>query len=164
MPPKKPTKQNSVANFHVEVESQGHSHAMRETHILGGGRIPKCENPFGDGHVLAGGEVLVGGPQQMALMFEMIKGMQQTQMKLAESLKQLKEVNSNKEDYQNKNDNRNYEERQSHNKTDTPFVTMSDVADLLKQKRERPPKEPRHFVRRLLLSHRTLEGAIPREV
>ena len=25
---------------------------------------------------------------------------------------------------------------------------MSDVADLLKQERERPPKEPRHFVRR----------------
>uniref|UniRef100_A0A2N9J549 Reverse transcriptase domain-containing protein n=1 Tax=Fagus sylvatica TaxID=28930 RepID=A0A2N9J549_FAGSY len=91
MPPKKPTRQNSVANFHVEVESQGHSHAMRETHILGGGRIPECENPFGDGHVLAGGEVLVGGPQQMALMFKMIKGMQQTQMELAESLKQLKE-------------------------------------------------------------------------
>ena len=26
---------------------------------------------------------------------------------------------------------------------------MSDVADLLKQERERPPKEPRHFVRKL---------------
>jgi hypothetical protein len=84
----------------------------------------------------------------MALMFEMIKGMQQTQVKLAESLKQLKEVNGNREDHQNKNDNRNHEERESHNKTDTPFVTMSDVADILKQERERPPKEPRHFVRR----------------
>uniref|UniRef100_A0A2N9EK87 Integrase catalytic domain-containing protein n=1 Tax=Fagus sylvatica TaxID=28930 RepID=A0A2N9EK87_FAGSY len=33
-------------------------------------------------------------------------------------------------------------------RNDTPFVTMSDVADLLRQERERPPKEPRHFVRR----------------
>ena len=69
-------------------------------------------------------------------------------MELVESLKQLKEVNSNKEDHQNKNDNRNHEERESHNKIDTPFVIMSDVADLLKQERERPLKEPRHFVRR----------------
>ena len=69
-------------------------------------------------------------------------------MELAESLRQLKEVNGNKEDHQNKNDNRNHEERESHNKNDTPFVTMSDVADLLKQERERLPKEPRHFVRR----------------
>jgi hypothetical protein len=84
----------------------------------------------------------------MALMFEMIKGMQQTQAELAESLRQLKEVNSHKEDHPNKNDNRNHEERESHNKIDAWFVTMSDVADLLKQERERPPKEPRHFVRR----------------
>uniref|UniRef100_A0A2N9GRN7 RNA-directed DNA polymerase n=1 Tax=Fagus sylvatica TaxID=28930 RepID=A0A2N9GRN7_FAGSY len=95
-----------------------------------------------------GGEIPVGGPQQMALMFEMIKGMQQNQVELAESLRQLREANGNKEDHQNKNDNRNHEERESHNKNDTPFVTMSDVADLLKQERERPPKEPRHFVRR----------------
>ena len=60
----------------------------------------------------------------------------------------MKEVNSNKEDHQNKNDNCNQEEKESHNKNDEPFVTMSDVADLLKQERERPPKEPRHFVRR----------------
>jgi hypothetical protein len=85
----------------------------------------------------------------MALMFEMIKGMQQNQVELAESLRQLREANANKEDHQNKNDNRNHEERESHNKNDTPFVTMSDVADLLRQERERPPKEPRHFVRRL---------------
>ena len=84
----------------------------------------------------------------MVLMFEMIKGMQQTQAELAKSLRQLKEVNSNKEDHQNKNDNRNHEERESHNKNDAPFVTMSNVADLLKQERERPPKKPRHFVRR----------------
>ena len=103
---------------------------------------------MGGGQVLGGGETLVGGPQQMVLMFEMIKGMQQTQAELAKSLRQLKEVNSNKEDHQNKNDNRNHEERESHNKNDAPFVTMSNVADLLKQERERTPKKPRHFVRR----------------
>uniref|UniRef100_A0A2N9HDL7 Uncharacterized protein n=1 Tax=Fagus sylvatica TaxID=28930 RepID=A0A2N9HDL7_FAGSY len=35
----------------------------------------------------------------------------------------------------------------SHNKEIT-FVTLFDVADLLKQEREKNPKEPRHFVRR----------------
>uniref|UniRef100_A0A2N9IKE7 Retrotransposon gag domain-containing protein n=1 Tax=Fagus sylvatica TaxID=28930 RepID=A0A2N9IKE7_FAGSY len=133
MPPKKSTRQNSVINSHVEAESHDHSHSMGETHALGGGHIPRGENPFGDGHVLGGGEIPIDGPQQMALMFEMIKGMQQTQAELAESLKQLKEVNSNKEDYQNKNDNRNHEERESHNRNYAPFVTMSDVADLLKK-------------------------------
>uniref|UniRef100_A0A2N9E8D5 Integrase catalytic domain-containing protein n=1 Tax=Fagus sylvatica TaxID=28930 RepID=A0A2N9E8D5_FAGSY len=98
---------------------------MGETHAQGGGQMHGEENPFigGQAHggeqVLGGGEIPVGGPQQMALMI-----------------------------HQNKNDNRNHEERESHNKNDTPFVTMSDVADLLKQERERPPKEPRHFVRR----------------
>uniref|UniRef100_A0A2N9H8N1 Uncharacterized protein n=1 Tax=Fagus sylvatica TaxID=28930 RepID=A0A2N9H8N1_FAGSY len=151
MPPKRSTRQNSVANSHAEAESQGHSHAMGETHAQGGGQTHGGENPFGGGQthggeqVLGGGEIPVGGPQQMALMFEMIKAMQQNQAELAESLKQLREVNTNKEDHQNKNDNRNHEERESHNKNDTPFVTMSDVADLLKQERERAPKEPRHF-------------------
>jgi hypothetical protein len=154
MPPKRSTRQNSVANSHAEAESQGHSHAMGETHAQGGGQTHGGENPFGGGQthggeqVLGGGEIPIGGPQQMALMFEMIKAMQQNQAELAESLKQLREVNTNKEDHQNKNDNRNHEERESHNKNDTPFVTMSDVADLLKQERERAPKEPRHFVRR----------------
>uniref|UniRef100_A0A2N9FCC3 Integrase catalytic domain-containing protein n=1 Tax=Fagus sylvatica TaxID=28930 RepID=A0A2N9FCC3_FAGSY len=161
MPPKRSTRQNSVANSHAEVESQGHSHAMGETHAQGGGQTHTQgggqthggENPFGggqahDGGQVLGGEIPVGGPQQMALMFEMIKGMQQNQAELAESLRQLREANGNKEDHQNKNDNRNHEERESHNKNDTPFVTMSDVADLLRQERERPPKEPRHFVRR----------------
>uniref|UniRef100_A0A2N9GU17 Integrase catalytic domain-containing protein n=1 Tax=Fagus sylvatica TaxID=28930 RepID=A0A2N9GU17_FAGSY len=154
MPPKRSTRQNSVANSHAEAESQGHSHAMGETHAQGGGQTHGGENPFGGGQthggeqVLGGGEIPVGGPQQMTLMFEMIKAMQQNQAELAESLKQLREANTNKEDHQNKNDNRNHEERESHNKNDTPFVTMSDVADLLKQERERAPKEPRHFVRR----------------
>uniref|UniRef100_A0A2N9HVE6 RNA-directed DNA polymerase n=1 Tax=Fagus sylvatica TaxID=28930 RepID=A0A2N9HVE6_FAGSY len=156
MPPKRSTRQNSVANSHAQGESQGQSHAMGETHAQGGGQTHtqgggqthRGENPFGGGQVLGGGEIPVGGPQQMALMFEMIKGMQQNQVELAESLRQLREANGNKEDHQNKNDNRNHEERESHNKNDTPFVTMSDVADLLRQERERPPKEPRHFVRR----------------
>ena len=148
MPPKKSTRQNSVVNSHVETKSHGHSHTMEETRAPGGGHILRGENPFGGGHILGGEDIPVGGPQQMALMFEMIKGMHQAQMELAESLKQLKDANSNKENHQNKNDNRNHEERESHNKNDAPFVTMSDVADLLKQERERPPKEPRHFVRK----------------
>uniref|UniRef100_A0A2N9FCJ7 RNA-directed DNA polymerase n=1 Tax=Fagus sylvatica TaxID=28930 RepID=A0A2N9FCJ7_FAGSY len=137
--PRRSTRQNSVANSHAEVESQGHSHAMGETHAQGGGQIHTQgggqthggENPFGggqahDGGQVLGGEIPVGGPQQMALMFEMIKGMQQNQAELAESLRQMREANGNKEDHQNKNDNRNHEERESHNKNDTPFVTMSD--------------------------------------
>uniref|UniRef100_A0A2N9INC7 RNA-directed DNA polymerase n=1 Tax=Fagus sylvatica TaxID=28930 RepID=A0A2N9INC7_FAGSY len=104
-------------------ESQGHSHAMGETHAQGGGQTHGGENPFGGGQTHGGEQVLGGGEIPI-------------------------EVNTNKEDHQNKNDNRNHEERESHNKNDTPFVTMSDVADLLKQERERAPKEPRHFVRR----------------
>ena len=148
MLPKKSTRQNSVVNSHVEVESHSHSHTMGETHASDGGYVPGGENPFGDGHVLGGGEIPVSKPHQMTLIFEMIKGIEQTQAELAESLKQLKEVNSNKEDHQNKNDNRNHEERESHNRNDAPFVTMFDMTDLLKQERERPPKEPRHFVRK----------------
>uniref|UniRef100_A0A2N9H0L2 Reverse transcriptase domain-containing protein n=1 Tax=Fagus sylvatica TaxID=28930 RepID=A0A2N9H0L2_FAGSY len=124
MPPKRSTRQNLVANSHAEVESQGHSHAMGETHAQGGGQMHGGENPFVGGQAHGGEQVLGGGEIP------------------------LKEANANKEDHQNKNDNRNHEERESHNKNDTPFVTMSDVADLVKQERERPPKEPRHFVRR----------------
>jgi hypothetical protein len=76
MPPKKSTKQNSVANSHVEAQSHGHSHTMGETHALDSRHIGGGENPFCGGHDLGGQETLVGGPQQMALMFEMIKGMQ----------------------------------------------------------------------------------------
>jgi hypothetical protein len=67
-----------VANSHVEVQSQGHSHVIGETHALGGERVPEGENSFGDEHVLGGGGIPVDEPQQMALIFEMIKGMQQT--------------------------------------------------------------------------------------
>ena len=163
MPPKKSTRQNSVVNSRVEMESHGHSHTMGETCAPGGGHIPRGENHFGGGHVLSGEDVPIGGPQQMALMFEMIKGMQQAQVELAESLKQLKQANSNKKDHPNKNDNHNHEERESHNRSDAPFVIMFDAADLLKQERERPPKEPRHFVRKPL-SHRAFERALPKEV
>uniref|UniRef100_A0A2N9FQI4 Uncharacterized protein n=1 Tax=Fagus sylvatica TaxID=28930 RepID=A0A2N9FQI4_FAGSY len=103
---KSPPDKTSVANSHVEVESQGHSHAMGETHAQGGGQTLGGENPLsggqalGGGQVLGGGEISVGGPQQMALMFEMIKGMQQNQVELAESLRQLREANGNKEDHQ----------------------------------------------------------------
>ena len=97
MPLKKSTRQNSVANSHAEVQSHGHSCTMGETHAFDGGHIAEGENPFGGGHDLGGQETLVGRPQQMALMFEMIKGMQQTQAELAKSLRQLKEVNGNKE-------------------------------------------------------------------
>ena len=168
MLPKKSTRQNSVANSHVEVESQGHSNVMGETHAQGGGQAFGGENPLGGGQVPGGGQVLgggetpVGGPQQMALMFEMIKGMQQTQAELAESVRQLKEVNGNKKDHQNKNDHRNHEERESHNKNDTPFVTMSDVADLLKQEKERLLKEPRHFVRRPSYPIELLKELLPK--
>ena len=76
-------------------------------------------------------------------------------------MKQLKEVNSNKEDHQNKNDNHNHEEGESHNRNDAPFVIMSNVADLLKQERERPPKEPRHFVRKPPYSIELLKEPYP---
>ena len=99
MQPKKSTRQNSVVNSHVEAESHGRSHTMGETHTPSGGHIPRGENPFGDGHVLGGGEIPVSKPHQMTLIFEMIKGIEQTQAELTESLKQLKEVNSNKEDH-----------------------------------------------------------------
>jgi hypothetical protein len=69
MPPKKSTRQNSVANSHVEVESLGHSHAMGETHAQGGGQTLGGENPLGGGQVPGGGQILgggetpIGGPQ-----------------------------------------------------------------------------------------------------
>jgi hypothetical protein len=56
-------------------------------------------------------------------------------VELVESVKQLKEASNNKE----RNDDKNHDEREPNNKNGTPFVTMSDVADLLKQERERTP-------------------------
>uniref|UniRef100_A0A2N9GAJ7 RNA-directed DNA polymerase n=1 Tax=Fagus sylvatica TaxID=28930 RepID=A0A2N9GAJ7_FAGSY len=99
--------------------------------------------------VLGGGEIPVGGPQQMALMFEMIKGMQQNQVELAESLRQLREANGQqRRTTKTRMTTATMKRGSLTTRNDTPFVTMSDVADLLKQERERPPKEPRHFVRR----------------
>jgi hypothetical protein len=87
MPPKRSTRHNSVAKSHAEAQSHGHSRTMGETHAFDGGHIAGGENPFGGGHDLGGQETLIGGPQQMALLFEMIKRMQQTQAELAESLR-----------------------------------------------------------------------------
>ena len=78
----------------------------------------------------------------MTLLFELIQGLQQTQWELAESIRQIKEFNKNEE-----NNERNHDERES-NRNGTPFVTMSDVADLFKQKRERTTKEPKMFARK----------------
>jgi hypothetical protein len=87
MPPNKSTIQNSVVKCHVETESHGHSYIVGETripggrhipggeNILDGGHVPGGENPLDGEHVLGGENIPVGGPQQMALMFEMIKGM-----------------------------------------------------------------------------------------
>jgi hypothetical protein len=93
-----------------------------------------------------------GGQPPLTLVYELIQSLQQNQGELTESIRQLRESNNNRETHGG--DGRNYEERDHHderdsnNKNDTPFVTMSDVVDLLKQERERPPKEPRHFVRK----------------
>uniref|UniRef100_A0A2N9FK63 Reverse transcriptase n=1 Tax=Fagus sylvatica TaxID=28930 RepID=A0A2N9FK63_FAGSY len=119
------TSQNLGSTVWSHAMGETHAQGGGQTHTQGGGQTHGGENPFGggqahDGGQVLGGEIPVGGPQQMALM----------------------------RTTKNKNDNRNHEERESHNKNDTPFVTMSDVADLLRQERERPPKEPRHFVRR----------------
>ena len=65
-------------------------------------------------------------------------------MELAESIKQLKEASNNNE----RNDDKNHDERESNNKNGTPFVTMLDVVDLLKQERERTPIEPKFFARK----------------
>ena len=42
----------------------------------------------------------------------------------------------------------NHDEREFNNKNGTLVVTMSDVADLLKQERERTPKKPKMFARK----------------
>ena len=43
---------------------------------------------------------------------------------------------------------KNHDEREFNNKNGTPFVTMSDVADLFRQKRKRTRKEPKMFARK----------------
>ena len=165
MPPKsRNTRQNSVVNSHPDSDSNAHSQTVGRTHQtdntpggnLGGG-IPGG-NPGGGN--LGGGNPGGGnpggghprGPPPLTLVYELIQSLQQNQGKLAESIKQLKESNNNKEmlggDERNHEERDHHDERDSNNKNDPPFVTMSDVVDLLKQERERPPKKPRHFVRK----------------
>jgi hypothetical protein len=87
------------------------------------------------------------------LMLELIQGLQQTQGELAEAIKQLKEKDAGVKTLpQNEGGNQEkpHQDSGSHNK-ETTFVTMSDVANLLKQEREKNPKEPRLFVRNLLI-------------
>ena len=84
------------------------------------------------------------------LMLELIQGLQQIQGELAEAIKQLKEKDAGVKTLpQNEEENQEkpHQDSDSHNK-ETTFVMMSDVADLLKQKREKNPKVPRHFVRK----------------
>uniref|UniRef100_A0A2N9FW67 Integrase catalytic domain-containing protein n=1 Tax=Fagus sylvatica TaxID=28930 RepID=A0A2N9FW67_FAGSY len=108
---------------------------------MGGGGIPEG-NPGGN----------PGGQPPLTLIYELIQSLQQNQGELAESIRQLKESSNNREAHggngRNHEERDHHDERDSNNKNDAPFVTMLDVADLLKQERERPPKEPRHFVRK----------------
>jgi hypothetical protein len=84
------------------------------------------------------------------LLLELIQNLQQNQTELAEAIKQLKEKDAGtKTPPQNEEENQEkpHQDSSSHEK-ETTFVTMSDVANLLKQEREKNPKEPRLFVRK----------------
>uniref|UniRef100_A0A2N9I1Y1 Reverse transcriptase domain-containing protein n=1 Tax=Fagus sylvatica TaxID=28930 RepID=A0A2N9I1Y1_FAGSY len=81
------------------------------------------------------------------LLLELIQNLQQNQSELAEAIKQLKEKDAGtKTPPQNGEENQEkpHQDSGSHEKEAT-FVTMSDIADLLKQEREKNPKEPRLF-------------------
>uniref|UniRef100_A0A2N9FE69 Uncharacterized protein n=1 Tax=Fagus sylvatica TaxID=28930 RepID=A0A2N9FE69_FAGSY len=74
----------------------------------------------------------------------------QNQSELVEAIKQLKENDaSTKTLPQNEGGNQEkpHQDSGSHEK-ETTFVTMIDVANLLKQEREKNPKEPRLFVKK----------------
>uniref|UniRef100_A0A2N9G1I9 RNA-directed DNA polymerase n=1 Tax=Fagus sylvatica TaxID=28930 RepID=A0A2N9G1I9_FAGSY len=89
-------------------------------------------------------------PPPTNLLLEMIQSLQQNQSELAEAIKQLKEKDAGtKTPPQNEGGDQEkpHEDSGSHQKEAT-FVTMSDIADLLKQEREKNPKEPRLFVRK----------------
>ena len=58
------------------------------------------------------------------------------------------------------NQEKPYQDSGSHNK-ETIFVTMSNVADLVKQEREKNPKELRHLVRRPLYPTELLKQPYP---
>uniref|UniRef100_A0A2N9HE18 RNA-directed DNA polymerase n=1 Tax=Fagus sylvatica TaxID=28930 RepID=A0A2N9HE18_FAGSY len=85
-----------------------------------------------------------------SLLLQLIQSLQQNQSELAEAIKQLKEKDAaTKTLPQNEEENQEkpHQDSGSHEKEAT-FVTMSDVANLLKQEREKNPKEPRLFVRK----------------
>uniref|UniRef100_A0A2N9GMU2 RNA-directed DNA polymerase n=1 Tax=Fagus sylvatica TaxID=28930 RepID=A0A2N9GMU2_FAGSY len=87
---------------------------------------------------------------QQALLLQLIQSLQQNQSELAEAIKQLKEKDAaTKTPPQNEEENQEkpHQDSGSQDKEAT-FVTMSDVANLLKQEREKNPKEPRLFVRK----------------
>uniref|UniRef100_A0A2N9FZY4 Uncharacterized protein n=1 Tax=Fagus sylvatica TaxID=28930 RepID=A0A2N9FZY4_FAGSY len=88
---------------------------------------------------------------QTNLLLELIQGLQQTQGELAETVRQLKEKSSkaqnDHQDGENHHENL-HQEPSSHNNKEEPFITLSEVADLLQQEREKILKEPRHFVRK----------------
>uniref|UniRef100_A0A2N9EI75 Uncharacterized protein n=1 Tax=Fagus sylvatica TaxID=28930 RepID=A0A2N9EI75_FAGSY len=89
--------------------------------------------------------------RQTNLLLELIQGLQQTQGELAEAVRQLKEKSSEaKNDHQNdENQHENpHQEPSSHNNKEEPFITLSEVADLLQQEREKILKEPRYFVKK----------------
>uniref|UniRef100_A0A2N9GXZ1 Peptidase A2 domain-containing protein n=1 Tax=Fagus sylvatica TaxID=28930 RepID=A0A2N9GXZ1_FAGSY len=84
------------------------------------------------------------------LLLELIQNLQQNQSELAEAIKQLKENDAGTKNLpQNEGGNQEkpHQDSGSHEK-ETTFVTMTDVANLLKQEREKNPKEPRLFVRK----------------
>uniref|UniRef100_A0A2N9IKX5 RNA-directed DNA polymerase n=1 Tax=Fagus sylvatica TaxID=28930 RepID=A0A2N9IKX5_FAGSY len=85
-----------------------------------------------------------------SLLLQLIQSLQQNQSELAEAIKQLKEKDAaTKTPPQNEEENQEkpHQDSGSQDKEAT-FVTMSDVANLLKQEREKNPKEPRLFVRK----------------
>uniref|UniRef100_A0A2N9F1A7 Integrase zinc-binding domain-containing protein n=1 Tax=Fagus sylvatica TaxID=28930 RepID=A0A2N9F1A7_FAGSY len=89
--------------------------------------------------------------RQTNLLLELIQGLQQTQGELAEAVRQLKEKSSeaknDRHDDENQHENP-HQEPISHNNKEEPFITLSEVADLLQQEREKILKEPRHFVKK----------------
>ena len=77
-------------------------------------------------------------------MLELIQSLQQNQSELAEAIKQLKEKEAGTKTLpQNEGGNQEkpHQDSDSHEK-ETTFVTMSNVVNLLKQEREKNPKEP----------------------
>uniref|UniRef100_A0A2N9EDP8 Peptidase A2 domain-containing protein n=1 Tax=Fagus sylvatica TaxID=28930 RepID=A0A2N9EDP8_FAGSY len=143
MPPRS-RRQNSVVNSHPDTESNAQNRAVGGMQQNNGGNMEGGGIPEGNP---GGGNP--GGQPPLTLIYELIQSLQQNQGELAESIRQLKESSNNREAHggngRNHEERDHHDERDSNNKNDTPFVTMSDVADLLKQERERPPKEPRHL-------------------